>query len=228
MYVKLIAHTPEPEELVFSAARLCYSSKSTDEILRESTYKSPKELIEKLFKIGHHSVFEHISFTFAIEGISRVTTHQLVRHRIASYSQRSQRYVQEDNTQFIIPDSIMKNDEALNLFKEVMDKSKEAYKRLLELGIPKEDARYLLPQCIETKIIVTMNARELLHFFRLRCCNRAQWEIRELATRMLREVKKVAPHVFRYAGPPCVISNCPEGEFTCGKMEEVRERFLSL
>lgn len=215
MKVTLLSYTPNPEEVVFISARLCYSSKDVDDLVREANYKSPKELIEKLIRIGHHSVFEHVSFTFAIEGVSRVMTHQLVRHRIASYSQRSQRYVSEDEAKFIVPPSIEGNQEALALYERFTEEARNIYKRLVELGVDKEDARYVLPQGVETKIIVTMNARELLHFFRLRCCNRAQWEIRAVAIEMLKEVKKVAPNIFRYAGPSCVLGSCSEGEFSC-------------
>ena len=228
MKIKLLSHTPEPEEVVYISARLCYSSKDVDEIIKEATYKSPKELIERLLRMGHHSVFEHVSFTFSIEGISRVTTHQLVRHRIASYSQRSQRYVSEEEARFIIPPAVQGNPEAMRLYQEFMESAKNVYRRLVELGIDKEDARYVLPQAVETKIIVTMNARELLHFFRLRCCNRAQWEIRNVAIEMLKEVKKVAPNIFRYAGPSCVTGSCSEGEFSCGKANEMKEWFLAL
>lgn len=228
MKVRLISHTPDVEKVIYVAARLCYSKHDVDFIEREASHKSPQDLIERLKKSGHLSVFEHASFTFSLEGVSRVMTHQLVRHRIASYSQRSQRYVDESNFSCVIPPSIAENQEALKLYEEAVDKARSLYRKLCELGVDKEDARYIIPQAIESKIIVTMNARELLHFFTLRCCNRAQWEIREAAKRMLSLVKRVAPVVFRNAGPACVRGACSEGEFSCGKAEEVRKEFELL
>ena len=228
MQVRLLYHTPDPERAVYIAARLCYSKHDIKDIERESLYKSPKDLIERLKRSGHLSVFEHAVFTFSLEGVSRVMTHQLVRHRIASYSQRSQRYVDEIGFNYVVPPSVRENPEAEKIFREIMKKSEEAYRRLCSLGIDKEDARYLIPQGIETKIIVTMNARELLHFFTLRCCMRAQWEIRETAKRMLSLAKRVAPLIFKDAGPSCVRGECSEGEFSCGKAGEVRREFSLL
>ncbi len=224
MEVELLAYTPHPEGVVHTAARLCYSSKGIRELMGEEGV-SPKRLIEQIKASGHLSVLEHASFTFGIEGISRVTTHQLVRHRIASYSQKSQRYVPEEAFKYITPPTVEEKEGARTLFQEVMERCREAYSRLLAMGIPKEDARYLLPSGCETKIIVTMNARELLHFFSLRCCRRAQWEIRAMATEMLRQCKRVAPIIFSQAGPPCLRGPCPEGSFSCGQMEEVRREF---
>ncbi|RLD98552.1 MAG: FAD-dependent thymidylate synthase [Aquificota bacterium] len=224
MEVELLAYTPHPEGVVYTAARLCYSSKGIQELVREEGVPT-KRLIEQIKASGHHSVLEHASFTFGIEGVSRVTTHQLVRHRIASYSQKSQRYVAEGAFEYILPPTVGEKKEARELFERVMDTCREAYNRLLDMGVPKEDARYLLPSGCETKIIVTMNARELLHFFSLRCCRRAQWEIRAMAKEMLRLCKKVAPVIFQDAGPPCLRGPCPEGSFSCGKMAEVREEF---
>ncbi len=228
MRVRLAFHTPDPEKVVYVAARMCYSKKSVDEIEQEANHKSPKELIRRLKASGHHSVFEHAVFTFALEGVSRVTTHQLVRHRIASYSQRSQRYVDEAAFSYVVPPSVEVNPAAKALFEDFMEKARGLYSQLVELGIPKEDARYILPQSVCSQLIVTMNARELLHFFTLRCCNRAQWEIRTMAKQMLKEVKRVAPLLFEDAGPACLRGPCPEGEFSCGKVEEVREEFSLL
>jgi thymidylate synthase (FAD) len=168
---------------------------------------------------------EHASFTFGIEGISRVTTHQLVRHRIASYSQKSQRYVEETGFQCVMPPSIEDEPEAMDVFRETVDRCRYAYLKLREMGISKEDARYLLPSGGETKIVVTMNARELLHFFSLRCCYRAQWEIRAMAVEMLRLCRKTAPLIFHNAGPACLRGPCPEGASSCGRLQEVREEF---
>ena len=228
MRVRLLFHTPDPEKVVYLAARLCYSKLPVSELEKEANHKSPVELIRRLKASGHHSVFEHATFTFSIEGISRVTTHQLVRHRIASYSQRSQRYVDESAFEYVIPPSVKVKPEAKRLFEEFVEHSREVYKRLVEMGVDREDARFLLPQAVETKIIVTMNARELMHFFTLRCCNRAQWEIREVAKRMLSEVKRVAPVLFEDAGPACLRGPCSEGEYSCGKAEEVRREFAVL
>jgi len=229
MNVTLIEHTPNPEQTVALAARLCYSPVSIGELREKLESADIEKFLDKIMSLGHHSVLEHVSFTFAIEGISRVTTHQLVRHRIASFSQQSQRYVShKEHFTSIMPDSIAVNDEAQQIFADMSETVHKAYGRLIELGIPAEDARYILPNATETKIIMTMNARELLHYFALRCCERAQWEIREMSIEMLRLVKRVAPVIFRSAGPGCVAGPCPEGQFCCGKTLEVREFFKKL
>lgn len=176
-----------------------------------------KKLIRFLIKAGHMSAIEHATFTFAIEGVSRACTHQLVRHRMASFNQQSQRYVKlADTFTYITPPSITENAELKAAFEAQVEAAFRAYKDLLDSGVEAEDARYILPQAGETKIVVTMNARELLHFFALRCCNRAQWEIRELAVAMLDIVTPIAPTVFATAGPGCVRSACPEGSMACG------------
>lgn len=217
MKVQLINYSKNPEKIVAQAARLCYSSKNIDEIVESIDKDKQDKLIKKIMKLGHYSVLEHLSFTFGIENISRTCSHQLVRHRIASFSQRSQRYVKVGSEQqHVIPKSIQKDNDLLVKFKELTNKSYNLYQEMLEKEIPAEDARYILPQAIGTSIIFTANARELMHFFRLRCCNRAQWEIRELAIEMLRLVKKEAPVIFKDAGPSCLIGPCPEGEMTCG------------
>jgi len=210
MNVKLLSYTPEPDRVVALSARLCYSKIDISELAEKLTNEKVKELLDRLRRSGHLSPFEHASFTFGIEGISRVTSHQLVRHRIASYSQQSQRYVKMTKAEFVVPPSIMKNENALELLSSVNESARSAYNRLIELGIPEEDARYVLPQGVTTKIIVTMNARELLHFFNLRCCLRAQWEIRMMANLMLKEVREVAPIIFENAGPFCFSGPCPE------------------
>jgi len=210
MKVKLLQYIPEPDKTVAIAARLCYSKIGILELSEKFTEDKIKELLKRLKSSGHLSPFEHSSFTFGIEGISRVTSHQLVRHRIASYSQQSQRYVRMSNASFVIPPSVERNKEAKSLVTQINEMAEKTYQKLIELGIPEEDARYILPQGINTKIIVTMNARELLHFFNLRCCLRAQWEIRMMANLMLREVKKVAPLIFEDAGPYCFSGPCPE------------------
>jgi len=229
MNVTLIEHTPNPELTVALAARLCYSPVSINDLRAKLETADIEQFLDKIMSLGHHSVLEHVSFTFGIEGVSRVTTHQLVRHRIASFSQQSQRYVShKDQFTSIMPDTIAENADARQIFAFMSETVHKAYAQLVDLGIPPEDARYILPNATESKIIMTMNARELLHFFALRCCQRAQWEIREMAIEMLRVVKKVAPVIFREAGPGCVGAPCPEGQFCCGQTAEVREYFKNL
>jgi len=210
MKVELLSYTPEPDRVVAISARLCYSKIGISELAEKLADDKIKDLLKKLESSGHLSPFEHANFTFGIEGISRVTSHQLVRHRIASYSQQSQRYVKMSNGEIVIPPSIKKNSSASELVYNLNDMAMSVYNKLIQLGIPEEDARYILPQGITTKIIVTMNARELLHFFNLRCCLRAQWEIRTMANLMLRKVKEVAPIIFEKAGPFCFSGPCPE------------------
>jgi len=231
--VVLLRHTPEPEEVVAMAAKLCYSPSGVEELKEKIEAKDQAAFVEKLASIGHLSPIEHVSFSFGIEGISRACSHQLVRHRVASYSQQSQRYVKEEQFDYVIPPSIKQDPALTREFEKFMAEAQENYtkvlKRLEELGYKGEagqqDARYLLPNAAETKIVVTMNARELLHFFRVRCCNRAQWEIREMAERMLAHVKRVAPTIFAKSGPGCLYVPCPEGKMTCGKIEDVRKKF---
>jgi len=231
--VVLLRHTPEPEEVVAMAAKLCYSPSGVEELQQKIEARDQAAFVEKLATIGHLSPIEHVSFTFGIEGISRACSHQLVRHRVASYSQQSQRYVRAEQFDYIIPPSIKQDPALMREFEKCMAEAQENYtrvlKRLEDFGLKGEagqqDARYLLPNAAETKIVVTMNARELLHFFRVRCCNRAQWEIREMTERMLGLVKKTAPTIFAKAGPGCLFAACPEGKMTCGKIEEVRKKY---
>ena len=224
--VELLAHTPDCEKIVASAAKLCYSSSEIKGIMEGLDEEKTKSFLDKLMSMGHESPIEHVSFTFGIEGVSRSLTHQLVRHRIASYSQKSQRYVKEGQFEYVVPPTI-KNDEVSEyLFKDFMSRSQEVYNTLIANGIPAEDARFVLPNACETKIICTMNARTLINFFHHRCCERAQWEIREMATQMLMLVKEVAPTLFRYAGPSCLSGKCPEGKMSCGQMIEKKKQFL--
>jgi thymidylate synthase (FAD) len=232
--VILLIYTPRPQETVAMAAKLCYSPSDVQALKEKIEAQDQEKFVRKLMAMGHMTPIEHASFSFAIEGISRACSHQLVRHRLASYSQQSQRYVSErQGFDYIIPPSIEKNRELKKYFMEFMEKCQEAYnfliQRLNEQGLQGEeanqDARFVLPNAAETKIMVTMNARELLHFFRLRCCYRAQWEIRHLAEEMLRLVRPVAPTIFAQAGPACLYAPCPEGAYTCGKIKEVRKRY---
>lgn len=234
--VILLRHTPNPEETIAMAAKLCYSPSDILALREKIETKDQRAFVEKLMRMGHLSPIEHPSFTFAIEGISRACSHQLVRHRLASYSQQSQRYVSKFRHQtfdYIIPPSIAQDAEAKKAFEDFMLEAQKTYdfliERLNKRGIKgesaNEDARFVLPNATETKIIVTMNARELLHFFRQRCCYRAQWEIRKMAEEMLQLVKKIAPTIFAKAGPACLYAPCPEGEYTCGKIREVRRNY---
>lgn len=227
--VELLQHNAEPEKIAALAAKLCYSGADLADLQEKVTNDEQTDFIKKLIGMGHFSVFEHVSFTFGVEGVSRALTHQLVRHRLASYSQKSQRYVKAgENFPFIMPHTVAENSEAQEIFNETINQISKAYNKLLDLGMPAEDARYLLPNACETKIIVTMNARELLHFFALRSCNRAQWEIRELSDKMLVLCYHVAPSIFENAGPGCVNKGCTEGKFTCGQAAQVRKRIASL
>lgn len=229
MKAVLLQHTPDPEATVALAARLCYSASGIGDLRDRMGASDIGAFLEKIMSLGHESVLEHASFTFGIEGISRAASHQLVRHRLASYSQQSQRYVTHDAVfDYVVPDTIAARADLAERFRRRMEELHEEYRVLLAEGIPAEDARFLLPNAAATKIIVTMNARELLHFFRLRCCERAQWEIRKLAVEMLKLVKGVAPVIFREAGPGCVYDQCPEGKMTCGNRSAVREKFLHL
>ena len=215
--VKLLDYTPEPERVVAMAARLCYSASGAEELAERLSEEKVREMVRKMVKIGHGSTLEHASFTFGIEGVSRVLTHQLVRHRIASFNQQSQRYVKFTGDVAVVkPESIAGNAEASEAFDKAIQAAVDAYHALLEAGVPAEDARYLLPNAAESKIVITMNVRELLHFFSLRCCNRAQWEIRDMAHRMLELARPTAPFIFADAGAPCVRGTCPEGKMTCG------------
>lgn len=217
MHVELLYHTPDPERAIATAARLCYAPVGAAELMETMPPERVESVLSTIMGSGHFSTLEHASYTFAIDGVSRALTHQLVRHRIASFNQQSQRYVKFTNgLETVKPGSVADDPEASRVFDEAIEAAIAAYERLLEAGIPAEDARYLLPNAAETKIVVTMNVRELLHFFELRCCNRAQWEIRELAHRMLELARPTAPFIFGDAGAPCVHGACPEGKMTCG------------
>ncbi len=252
MEVKLLAYTPQPEKTVACAAKLCYAAADIDTVYEGLTEEKTASFLEMLGSIGHESPIEHASFTFGIQGVSRSLLAQITRHRIASYSVQSQRYVKENAFEFVLPPEIEAIPEAKEEFLRAMEEDQKHYENLTALLKEKhkrellaqgedeksanrkaekkaiEDARFVLPNACATKMICTMNARSLLNFFTHRCCSRAQWEIRALAVEMLKEVKAVAPHIFEKAGPPCLRGNCPEGKMSCGKMKEVRERFASL
>lgn len=213
MTVQLITHTPEPERLVAAAAKLCYSNANMQDVLAISSEDAEK-FIAKLPE-AHQSPLEHVSFTFAIEGVSRALLAQITRHRIASFSVQSQRYVGMDGFGCVTPPSIAADDEAAKMFEKCMGMLDTYYAYFRSAGVPAEDARFVLPNACATRMIVTMNARELLHFFSLRCCKRAQWEIRAVADEMLRLCKEAAPTIFAKAGAACVRGSCPEGEMGC-------------
>ncbi len=228
MRVQLLTHTPEPEKVVAAAARLCYSASSIDELMGRERSEQ-ESLLSKILELGHLSVLEHAVFSFGVEGISRACSHQLVRHRLASYSQQSQRYVsQRERFEAVTPPSVRHNPALASRFEVMLNELHTLYRDMVEAGIPAEDARFLLPNAATTKIVMTMNARELRHFFLLRCCRRAQWEIRIMAKEMLRQARLAAPLLFANAGPGCLDGPCPEGRMTCGCMAEVRQEFLEL
>jgi thymidylate synthase (FAD) len=230
MKVLLVTHTPDPDKLCAQAALVSKWPKGWSEFKDFWNDKTDLQHLKDALEKGHVSVIEHASFTFSLEGISRSCSHQLVRHRLASYTQQSQRYIElEENDIFVTPESIQKNAEAQKLFEENGQKQFSLYQSLIDLGIPKEDARFVMPNATKTNIMVTMNARELLHFFALRCCERTQWELRTVAWQMLKLVKKVSPLLFGKAGPSCVqLGYCPEGDLSCGKIKEMKEKASRL
>ena len=211
MIVELLKYTNEPEKTCAIAGRLCYSDIGIEELKEQLTKEKIEAILKKIIKSGHLSVLEHASFTFGIEGVSRALLAQLTRHRIASFSVQSQRYVKfSKGANFIIPPTISKDKNLLAKYNEFLKLSQQYYNDFLKADIPAEDARYVLPNASTTKIILTMNARELRHFFALRCCNRAQWEIRDMACKMLKLVKEVATILFDDAGPNCIKGVCSE------------------
>ena len=218
MQVLLLSHTPNPDELVAAAARLCYRDIPASDLLQSESENLSRKLIADLFRSGHTSTFEHVSFTFGIDGLSRVASHQLVRHRMASFSQQSQRYVKmtPDPEAVVIPPAVKANPEALKAFQDCVKAAQDTYTQLVSMGIPKEDARFILPHGHSTRLVLTMNARELHHFFSLRLCRRAQWEIHELARKMLVLCREIAPVLFEKAGPSCIFGHCDEAR-SCGK-----------
>ncbi len=227
--VTLIRYTKDPEATVALAAKLCYSDAELPELTDNILAKDNSKFIGKLIEMGHLSPIEHASFTFTIEGVSRSFLAQITRHRIASFSVRSQRYVSEDAFNYVIPPAIEELGAAAvarykGQMETIMDWYRDWQAALGRGEKSNEDARFILPNACETKMVVTMNARELMHFFELRCCNRAQWEIRQVAWLMFEEAIKVAPNLFKDCGPGCVRGACPEGSKSCGKGDEVRAR----
>ena len=239
--VKLLSHTPDPEKVVATAAKLCYSSSDIEHISEGLDEVSTQNFIKRLADLGHESPMEHVSFTFGVEGVSRSLLAQITRHRIASYSVKSQRYVTEGQFCYVIPPEISNDEKLRGKYVETMEYLQRQYDELalslkqkhIDEGMSDkaaekaaiEDARFVLPNACETKIVMTFNARSLMNMFRHRCCERAQWEIRAMADEMLRLVREVAPTLFLNSGPGCVSGPCPEGRMSCGKMTEKREKY---
>lgn len=245
--VTLLTYTPDPEITIASAAKLCYSPASIDTVRDGLDEQKAADFVDMLSSLGHESPTEHAYFTFGIEGVSRALLAQITRHRIASFSVQSQRYVTEKQFGYVLPPEIENCPEALEIFKESMKRDQEDYDKITAVLKEKhikdyiaegkdektaarmaekkaiEDARFVLPNACETKMIVTMNTRSLLNFFRHRCCTRAQWEIRDVANQMLALVSEVAPQLFKKAGPSCVAGHCSEGKMSCGRVKEMKE-----
>ncbi len=252
MKVTLITCTPSPEKTVAAAAKLCYSDTDAMHLMEGMDDAKAGDFVKMLASYGHESPVEHVSFTFGIEGVSRSLLAQITRHRLASFSVQSQRYVKQEKFEYITPPEIAENPETLRIYEDAMQYAVDAYNRLadqlearhyetfLSQGLTEkaarskaekkaiEDARFVLPNACETKMVMTMNARSLMNFFRMRCCNRAQWEIRALAKEMLRLCCAEAPTIFAKAGPSCCSGPCPEGKMTCGQFEAVRREYAQL
>ncbi len=250
--VYLLGHTPAPEHCVASAAKLCYSSSNIADLRDNLTDEKAAQFVEMLSEIGHESPIEHASFTFGIEGVSRALLAQITRHRMASFSVKSQRYVREGSFEYVTPPEIAAIPEAKEIYDEIMAEDQRRYDALAAVLKEKhiktfmnegkdektatrlaekkaiEDARFVLPNACETQMVMTMNARSLMNFFRHRCCNRAQWEIKDVADQMLALVLEVAPNLFKNAGPSCVSGPCPEGKMTCGHYKEIKEFYEGL
>ena len=232
--VILLRHTLSPEETIALSAKLCYSRSTIEDLKEKISQKDQSAFIEKLMGMGHESVLEHVTFSFGVEGVSRVLLAQLTRHRIASFSVQSQRYVSYENGfGYIMPESIAAlGEEAVQQYQKQMDTIEAWYvewqKKLGKGEKSNEDARFVLPNACETRLVVTMNVRELRHFFSLRMCNRAQWEIRKMAEEMFRICFETAPALFIDAGPACIRGKCPEGEKSCGMAAEIRNKREAL
>lgn len=246
MKVKLLTYTPDAEKTIAAAAKLCYAKSDIDTLTENLTPEKVESFLKMLEDLGHESPVEHASFTFAIEGVSRALLAQITRHRIASFSVQSQRYVSKTDFSYIIPPEIDALPDAREEYIAAMEEDARHYESLrqklmvkhyetnIAQGLPEaeakraaekkanEDARFVLPNACDTRIIMTMNVRSLHNFFKLRCCTRAQWEIRELAIAMLKLVREVCPLLFGKAGPSCLYGACSEGAYTCGKAGDVR------
>ena len=227
MPVTLLRYTPNPELTIATAARLCYSDASAAQLSQKLSDSQVERLLAHVIASGHHSTLEHVSFTFALDGLSRAASHQLVRHRLASYSQQSQRWVAFVKADYVIPPSIAAVPALKKAFQERAEAAFSLYRQLLEAGIPAEDARYLLPNAITTRLVMTMNARELIHVCSLRLCRRAQWEIRSLFEDVRAEVERVAPRIAAHLQPKCIpLGYCDEGERECCGLMPPRSEVL--
>ena len=253
MKVYLLAHTDIPEKVVASAAKLCYSDSTAGELMEGLTEEKTERFVRTLSEVGHESPVEHASFTFAIEGVSRACLAQITRHRLASFSVQSQRYVRLDDFDYVTPPAVSGDPEIKEIYDEMMRRDAEAYNTISDKlkekytreyvgqGLSEkaaagkaekraiEDARFVLPNACTTQMVMTMNVRSLRHLFQIRCCNRAQWEIHQVADEILKLVYKVAPSLFESSGPSCVaLGRCPEGKMTCGRFAEVQEYYRKL
>lgn len=224
--VKLLTYTPNPEKIIASAARLCYANTVSIATLMDNlTEEKINSMVSKLASMGHSSPFQNVYYTFGIENVSRAWSLQFARHHVGvSFDQRSQRYVNEGKFKYITPPTIESNKELKEKFDSFMKNTTNFYNELVNAGIKKEDARSILPNACETKLIATINAQELFHIFGLRCCTRAQFEFRQVANEMLKLVKEVSPIIFKNAGAHCdILGYCPEGEMCCGKAPTLKE-----
>lgn len=252
MKVYLLTHTDHPERVVAAAAKLCYSDIEIESLLDGIPDDESARVTNMLRELGHESPVEHVSFTFAVEGVSRSLLAQITRHRHASFSVQSQRYVRYDSPRYIVPPAVERDEEAFGIFKESMERAASDYKRIagilkekyteesIKSGIPSEkasapaekkaieDARFALPNAGDTKFVMTMNARSLINFFKQRCCERAQWEIKALADEILRLVYPIAPGIFETSGPGCVSGTCPEGKMSCAGQDTTRKFYTEL
>lgn len=224
MKVTLLSHTKDPEQVVAAAIRQCYASVGPRELKKKIDKETRERLIKQVLSSGHTSTLEHASFTFGVEGVSRITEIQLVRHRAGTaYSIQSGRYVKRGDAKFVIPTAVKNNPAIYKKYSKILNEVQNLYNEMIDAGIKAEDARYLQPQSLQTKIVVTFNARALLHFLELRCCRRAQWEVQAMANLMLHEVKKIAPTIFSNAGPTCITQKiCWEGKMSCGLYEKIK------
>lgn len=211
--VKLVNHTPNPELTVAVAARACIRNLDYEAIRAELSHEDVQRILKSLIEKNHHSPLEHASFTFIISGVSRVLTHQLVRHRIASHSQLSQQRTNSSRLQFTTPPEIQQYPELAEEYQDIMKRCQELYRHFVRSGVSKGSARYVLPSAFNTRIVTTINARSLLNLLAQRECEVEDWEFREVALLMHSELMKVAPDIFQSAGPLCVTrDHCPEGE----------------
>lgn len=221
--VSLITSTPEPDRVVAAAARLCYSPVPASDLAREFTMEEAARLLKHLRRSGHLSPFEHASFVFAVDGISRACSHQLVRHRIASFSQQSQRYVRASRPDYVTPPSIAASKPLHKEYQRAIDALFALYGKFTAQGIPNEDARFLLPNAAVTHLVMSMNLRELIHISALRLCTNSQWEIRSLFRAVKDVLTRLDPFLGSLLQPRCEdLGYCPEMH-CCGRFPHKRD-----